>query len=177
MLVSPRLSGDDHLGPYVDWLNWTQRRVDDGLTLTFECGGNTLDVDVDTERSATRPLGRAVQLGTRWSTRTSSTTTPTGSSPATAYVPRSACSRRPTRASALEFALPTVDGDPRERVARRRSRFASFVNGFALDWSDEKGSRLLAEQRQRAVRLRGQLGALTRTSGAALDARCSTTAG
>jgi len=61
VLVSPRLSGDDHLGPYGDWLNWTQRRLERGLKLTFECGGNTLDVDADNQRPASRPLGGFVQ--------------------------------------------------------------------------------------------------------------------
>src|ERR1019366_8383079 len=61
VLVSPRLSGDDHLGSYGDWLNWTQRRLDGGLKLTFECGGNTLHRGRRHERSASRPLEGLVQ--------------------------------------------------------------------------------------------------------------------
>src|SRR6185437_12490388 len=137
VLVSPRLSGDDHLGPYVDWLTWTQRRVDDGLTLTFECSGNTLDVDVD-------PSGLRPDL---W---TALFTSRTLVNPyefddysdrfVSSYGVRTALGllKATYQSVGLEFALPTVDGDPRERVARRRSRFDSFLNGFALDWSDEK---------------------------------------
>ena len=90
VLVSPRLSGDDILGAYSDWLNWTQRRLDSGLRLTFECGGNTLDVDADT--SGLRPdLWQALFNARTLVTRTSSMTTPIGSSRATACARRSAC--------------------------------------------------------------------------------------
>ena len=169
VLVSPRLSGDDHLGPYADWLSWTQRRVDDGLTLTFECGGESLAVDVDT--SGLRPdlWGALFDEQTLvnpyefddYSDRFVSS-----------YGVRTAIGllKATYQSVGVEFALPTTDGDPRERTGRRRSRFAGFVSGYALDWSDEKGARLIAEQRQRQAGLAGELSALSRTRGAALDA-------
>jgi hypothetical protein len=45
--VAPRLMGADRLAEFPDWLDWTQRLVDQGLTLTFSAGGRTLDVAVD----------------------------------------------------------------------------------------------------------------------------------
>src|SRR5215831_12341273 len=169
VLVSPRLSGDDHLGGYGDWLNWTQRRLDTGLTLTFECGGTMLDVDADT--SGLRPdLWRAL-FNSRtlvnpyefddYSDRFISS-----------YSLRMAIGllKATYQSVGVEFALLAVDGDPRERVGRRRARFESFVNGFALDWSDKKGIRLLAAQRARQAALNGHLDALTRASGTARNA-------
>ncbi|HEY5182261.1 MAG TPA: hypothetical protein VIJ07_21230, partial [Dermatophilaceae bacterium] len=169
VLVSPRLSGDDHLGPYGDWLNWTQRRLDSGLKLTFECGGNTLDVDADTSGLRAdlwqalfnpRTLVNPYEFDD-YSDRF-----------VASYGVRTAMGllKATYQSVGVEFALPTVDGDPRERIGRRRSRFESFVNGFALDWSGEKGTRLLAEQRARQADLKGQLNALTRASGTVLNA-------
>lgn len=168
VLVSPRLSGDDHLGPYGDWLNWTQRRLDRGLKLTFECGASTLDVAADTSGLRAdlwqalfnpRTLVNPYEFDD-YSDRFVSS-----------YGVRTAMGllKATYQSVGVEFALPAVDGDPRERVGRRRSRFESFVNGFALDWSDEKGIRLLAEQRARQAALKGHLNALTRASGTALN--------
>jgi hypothetical protein len=39
VLVSPRLRGADRLGAFPDWLIWTRRLKDNGLTLTVRCGG------------------------------------------------------------------------------------------------------------------------------------------
>ena len=168
VLVSPRLSGDDHLGPYGDWLNWTQRRLDGGLKLTFECGGNTLDVDADTSGL------RADLWGALFNPRTLVNPYEFDDYSdrfVASYGVRTALGllKATYQSVGVEFALPTVDGDPRERIGRRRSRFESFVNGFALDWSDEKGTRLLAEQRARQADLKGHLNALTRATGTVLN--------
>ena len=168
VLVSPRLSGDDHLGPYGDWLNWTQRRLDGGLRLTFECGGNTLGVDADTSglrAELWKALFNARTLVNPYEFDDYSDRF------VASYGVRTAMGllKATYQSVGVEFALPTVDGDPRERIGRRRSRFESFVNGFALDWSDDKGIRLLAEQRARQTALTDNLNALTRATGTVLD--------
>jgi len=48
VLVSPRLSGDDKLGAFPDWLNWTERLKSHGAEVVFENNGQTLNVPVDT---------------------------------------------------------------------------------------------------------------------------------
>ena len=53
VVVSPRLLGDDHLGAFPDWLKWTRRLKEKGLTLTFRCAGKTLNAKIDTK--ALRP--------------------------------------------------------------------------------------------------------------------------
>src|SRR5262245_2194673 len=50
ILVSPRLAGDTQLGAFGDWVHWPQRVLTSGLTVTFECNGATLDVDVPLDR-------------------------------------------------------------------------------------------------------------------------------
>jgi hypothetical protein len=168
VLVSPRLSGDDHLGGYADWLNWTQRRLDNGLKLTFECGGNTLDVAAGT--NSLRPDLWQALFNPRTLVNPYEFDDYSGRF-ISSYSVRTAIGllKATYQSVGVEFALPTVDGDPRERVGRRRSRFASFVSGFALDWSSKKGIRLLIEQRARQAALSGQLNALMWASGNALD--------
>ena len=50
VLVSPRLSGSTALGDYGDWLHWTERVRSFGLTVTFECQGQTMDVALAVEQ-------------------------------------------------------------------------------------------------------------------------------
>jgi hypothetical protein len=47
--VSPRLTGADRLDAFPDWLTWTRRLRDDGLTLSIACGGRTLDLPIARE--------------------------------------------------------------------------------------------------------------------------------
>ncbi|MEP7343746.1 MAG: hypothetical protein ABI877_00705 [Gemmatimonadaceae bacterium] len=47
VFVSPRLDGDDTLGAFPDWLNWTQHLRDDGLQLELECGANRQVLAID----------------------------------------------------------------------------------------------------------------------------------
>lgn len=49
--VSPRLFGDNEratLSEFPDWLQWTRRLKEDGLSLTFRCNGADFTVPVDT---------------------------------------------------------------------------------------------------------------------------------
>ena len=50
ILVSPRLAGSTKLGDYNDWLHWTERVRTSGLTVTFECQGQTMDVALPVEQ-------------------------------------------------------------------------------------------------------------------------------
>ena len=47
VFVTPRLAGADELGAFPDWLQWTRRVKENGLTLTLRCSGNEHDVTVD----------------------------------------------------------------------------------------------------------------------------------
>jgi hypothetical protein len=138
VLVSPRLGGDDRLGAYPDWLHWTGTRQATGLSVTFECAGRTLAVDLPT--AGLRPdlwdalfdaetLVRSHRFDD-YSDRFVSS-----------YSVRSATAtiKSTYQVAAVEFAIPTTDGDPRERYGRRRSRFESLVRGYAMNWSEDAG--------------------------------------
>ncbi|MCU1690293.1 MAG: hypothetical protein JWN20_2221, partial [Jatrophihabitantaceae bacterium] len=46
--VSPRLTGADRLGAFPDWVDWTGRLAESGLSLTFRAGARELTVPVST---------------------------------------------------------------------------------------------------------------------------------
>lgn len=48
VLISPRLVGEDRLGAFPDWVDWTAF-LKRGFSLTFECGGQQLEVRGNTE--------------------------------------------------------------------------------------------------------------------------------
>lgn len=53
VFFTPRLSGGEILADFPDWLSWTSQIDKHGLSLTFRCAGNTLELAVD--HGALRP--------------------------------------------------------------------------------------------------------------------------
>ncbi|GAB4429679.1 MAG: hypothetical protein Kow0031_10270 [Anaerolineae bacterium] len=49
VVVSPRLVGEDKLGAFPDWLGWTRRLQERGLTLVLRCAGQSFKTSIDTE--------------------------------------------------------------------------------------------------------------------------------
>jgi hypothetical protein len=152
--VSPRLQGDNKLGEYPDWLEWTALRKENGLRITFECQGTTHIVGIATD--VLRPdlwhglfnadtLVRSYRFDD-YSNRFVSS-----------YPVRPAIGllQATYQAAGLALALPTSDGDPRERQPRRRGIFKSLIGGYAIDWSDAMGRRWRQEQRDAQRRVRG----------------------
>jgi hypothetical protein len=155
LVVSPRLRGDDVLGAYPDWVDWTQRRVDHGLRVTLECAGATRDIVLPVgglQPDVWRALFNAKtfvrsHIFDDYANRFVSS-----------YPLRSAAAavQATYQAAGLELALPTAGGDPRERTARRRRQFVDLVGGYAMQWSIEKGSQWragqIADQQSQAAR-------------------------
>lgn len=169
VLVSPRLRGEERLGAYPDWLDWTQRRADSGLRITFECDGRTRTEEVDT--TALRPDLWSALFNAETFVRSHAF-----DDNSEAFVPsygvRDALAliQSTYQTAAVEFALPSDGEDPREQTGRRRGRFNGLVEPFALQWTEEKGRRLREEQRARQEGLAKEgLHALGRSDGA-LDA-------
>jgi hypothetical protein len=48
VFVSPRLVGEQRLGAFPDWVDWTRQLKERGLVLTFRSGGRHVDVPIDT---------------------------------------------------------------------------------------------------------------------------------
>ena len=47
VFVSPRLVGENNLGAFPDWVNWTTQLKKLGLVLTFRSGTRHLDIPID----------------------------------------------------------------------------------------------------------------------------------
>jgi hypothetical protein len=153
VLFSPRLSGDDTLGAFPDWLRWTRKIAHDGLTIQFECAGNTMDVAVDT--SALRPeLWEALF---RWDTYVrsyefddySDRFVPSYSNRLALGLIQSAYQQ-----AAVDLAVPPAIGDDRETLGVQRGRFKNLINNFTVQWDSETGPRMRETSRQRQQRLR-----------------------
>jgi hypothetical protein len=158
VVVSPRLAGKDKLGAYPDWLNWTKLRKQNGLRITFERQGASHTVDIS--RSILRPdLWEALfnqdtfvcsYAFDDYSDRFISS-----------YPARPAIGllQSTYQAAGIALAMPTVEGDPRERQARRRGLFESLVGGYALQWDEASGKQWRSQQfdlqRTLGLRFRG----------------------
>ncbi len=145
VLVSPRLSGDDTLGGYPDWLHWARDRKKSGLGITFECAGSTLTVAADT--SALRDDLWKALFDAKTYVRSYAFDDYTGSF-VPSYSTRIALAllQSTYQTAGVELALPPTDGDPREQSGRMRSRFRSLLSGFAVDWDEQLGRALREQQ-------------------------------
>jgi len=158
VVVSPRLAGKDTLAAYPDWLAWTKLRKQNGLRITFECQGASHTVDIT--RTILRPdlweaifnedtFVRSYQFDD-YSDRFISS-----------YPVRPAIGllQSTYQAAGIALAMPTVEGDPRERQAMRRGLFESLVGGYALQWNQASGQKWRSLQsdlqRRSAFRLTG----------------------
>jgi len=154
VVVSPRLTGADTLGAFPDWRDWTRRRRQHGLRITFECQGATHTTDIP--RTILRPdiwkalfnentLVRPYQFDD-YSERF-----------VASYPVRSAIGllQATYQAAGIELALPTTDGDPREQEPRRRGLFNGLVEGYAIKWDTASGRKWREQQRDAQRRLAG----------------------
>ena len=144
VFVSPRLQGERALGAYPDWLDWTARRQDQGLRITFECNGQRLTQDIP--RSQLRP-----DLWRELFNRETLVQVPTFDDYADRFVAsypvRAALSSLKTtyQAVGIALALPNDQGDQREESFNQLV-LRNLVDGFQLDWSDDKGQQLREQQ-------------------------------
>jgi hypothetical protein len=148
--VSPRLFGADRLGSFPDWLEWTARLQNEGLTLVFRCAGQSFSASVATD--ILRPdlwpqlfkedtLVRSVVLSHKFDDYTehgiiSFSVRQTLSALKMIY-----------QEAALHLALP----DPTRGLNREypnRQRLRSLLDGLAVHWDGEHGKRLRAIVRE-----------------------------
>ncbi|MFL6100303.1 MAG: hypothetical protein ACJ71T_10150 [Actinomycetales bacterium] len=157
IVISPRLSGEDRLGPYDEWLHWTARRQGLGLSVTFECAGHTLTVAPDT--SQLRP--------TRWDALFDEDTyvrpyqfDDYSESFVPSYSTRTAVGllKSTYQEAGIQFALPPLDGDPRERTSVQRNRFRDLIGSYGVAWDAERGARLREQLRGLQQQQRGAPG-------------------
>jgi hypothetical protein len=170
VLFSPRLSGDDNLGAFPDWLRWTRKLANEGLTVRFECAGQTLDVAADTSRL--RPeLWEALF---RWDTYVRSYVFDDYSDRfVPSYSNRMALGliQSAYQTAAVDLAVPPAGGDERETLYIQRGHLKSLLNDFAVQWDSRSAPQMREGSRQRQERLRHQLKTTPdrRTAGLATD--------
>ncbi len=156
VFLSPRLAGADRLGAFPDWLRWTRRVAEDGLTLTLRCAGSTLDAAVDPQ-----PLAPAVWEGlfTEATLVRSHAFDDYSGRPVISYPVRRTLSALKSiyQEAGVRLALPDSGGAEQERGNRRVLR--ELTDGLDVHWNADSGERW-REQVRRAQ----QFGRLAGTS-------------
>jgi hypothetical protein len=173
VLFSPRLSGDDTLGAFPDWLRWTRKLADDGLQIRFECDGATLDVAADTSRL--RPdlwetlFRRDTYVRSYVFDDYSDRFVPSYSNRLALGLVQSAYQQ-----AAVDLAVPPMGDDDRETLYVQRGRLESLLDDFAVQWDSRTGPEMRSRSRQRQERVRHLLQSTTvagsAPGAAALDA-------
>ena len=143
VLVSPRLFDADRLREFPDWLDWTARLADPGLSLTLRAGG----------REITRPVPAGPLRPDLWRAMfdeetyvRSHTFTDHSGRAILSWPMRFALSTLKTvyQRAGVDLALPDrrppIRGEEQESAHRRLVR--DLVDGLAVGWDDERGERL-----------------------------------
>jgi len=141
VVVSPRLRGGDRLGEFADWLDWTGRLAENGLTLTLQAGNHQSEHRIDT--AALRPA--------LWQ-KLFNETTPVRSHRYDDHAQRanqgvmsfsvrdslSLIKQAYCRAS-IDLALPD-NGDRRRNDLGPRGVLRGLLDGFAVHWDSDLAS-------------------------------------
>ncbi len=165
-LFSPRLSGDDTLGSFPDWMRWTRKLADDGLQIRFQCAGQTLDVAADTSRLQPE-LWEALF---RWDTYVRSYRFDDYTDRfVPSYSNRMALGliQAAYQQAAVDLAVPPAQGDDRETLFTQRGRLESLLKDFAVQWDSRNGRQMRENSRARQEQLRDRLQSATTTRGVA----------
>jgi hypothetical protein len=158
VFVTPRLRGADKLGEFPDWLSWTRRLAEDGVTLTLRCGANRHDVTVDPQ-----PLEPEL-----WEALFKEDTfvrshefDDYSDRPVLSYSMRRTLSvlKSIYQEASLSLALPDSSGESKERGNRRIVR--QLLDGLDVGWSSSRGERwrdqLRKSQQSGQARLAGTI--------------------
>ena len=138
VFVTPRLRGADTLGAFPDWLAWTRRLAEHGLTLTLRCNGNEHDVAVDPG-----PLEPELweALFTEETLVRSHQFDDYSGKPVLSYSMRRTLSvlKSIYQDAGVSLALPDDPGEGKERGNRRTLR--RLLEGLDVNWSPSAGER------------------------------------
>ncbi len=147
VFVSPRLRGADRLDAFPDWLSWTMRVKENGLTLRFRCAGELFDVAVeqaDLDPAFWEALFKADTLVHShefddYSDR-----------PVLSFPVRDTLSALKSiyQEAGVHLALPDGPEGPGDRELTNRQILEHLVDGLAVHWRDDRGA---AERRKHAV--------------------------
>jgi len=176
VFVSPRLFGNGEravLDEFPDWLHWTRLLQEQGLTLTFGCAGQQLDVPIAPEglrpdlwealfKPTTLVRSHVVDDYSNHQVISSST--------------RAALSllKGVYQKASVELALPESLEQAQAQEANRYDTLQALVEGFEVNWDDERSYPMRYEYQNSAqssvAALRDQ--ARGRSTRGALDQEC-----
>jgi hypothetical protein len=139
VLVSPRLMGGDRLGSFPDWVSWTARLREAGLTLTFRSGARTADVAIDT--SLLRPDLWAALFDRRTLVR-SREFDDYSQHGIVSYPVRQSLSvlKGIYQEAGVTLALPAEGADGHGRKGNRNA-LADLLDGLEVHWSGDRAKR------------------------------------
>jgi len=151
VLVSPRLTDGTTLAEFPDWLHWTERLKDQGLTLELACNGRRTTVNVATDQLRAdlwsalfknETLVRPYQFDDHSQRSVFS------------FPLRLALSsiKGTYQRAGLDLALPDSGGAEDERGLRYRRALAAMLDGMQLNWDEHRAAARRQAMRDRIKR-------------------------
>lgn len=161
VIVSPRLYGEDHLGAFPDWLNWTKTLKKNGLQFELECDGKKRKAAVD--REILRP-DLWEQLFNKETLVRSHQFDDYTDHNIISYSVRDTLSALKTiyQKAGIDLALPddATDDTQKRESNNNRDRLADLLNGLEVNWNKNEAQRWREAVRNSNKPLRGNLSAL-----------------
>ncbi|MDQ3678009.1 MAG: hypothetical protein M3401_14645 [Actinomycetota bacterium] len=141
IVVSPRLQGEGHLGAFADWLSWTRRLQQDGLTVVMRSNAGLFEASVD--RQPLRPdLWEAIfKADTFVRSHTFDDYSEHG---LISYPVRETLSALKSiyQEAGLRLALPApAPGTQRDDRRGNRAVLRELIDGFDVHWNSDSASR------------------------------------
>lgn len=138
VIVSPRLSGEDYLGAFPDWLNWTERLREGGLVFELQCNKKTTKISVDTEMLRPELWEQLFNAKTLVRPREFDDYTEHG---IISYSVRNTLSALKTiyQRAGIDLALPEDGDGPSDEKEREgnRDRLSDLINGLEVNWNKD----------------------------------------
>lgn len=136
VLVSPRLRGEDRLGAFPDWLAWTRRLKDEGLTLTLGCNGGSFAASIDTEILRPELWEQLFNEETLVRSHQFDDYSERG---IISYSVRQALSALKSvyQEASVSLALPDRRGQGQEREGGNRRRLRTLIEGLDVHWNSD----------------------------------------
>jgi hypothetical protein len=140
VFVSPRLVGEPRLGAFDDWLSWTHRLAEQGLTLRIDCAGQSVSLPID--RTPLRPELWEALFNAETLVR-SHVFDDHAQRGVLSYPYRKglALLKDTYQQIGVELALPDTHPIKREGGQRARSTLRSTLQGLQVNWDADKARR------------------------------------
>lgn len=140
VFVSPRLNGADHLAAFGDWVDWTRKLRDNGLSLSIQCGANP-PRDFPIDQAPLRPELWEQLFNAQTFVRSHDTFDNYAERAVISFSVRRTFSVLKTIYQQAGVALALPDQPGRDRSSNRRL-LRQLVNGLQVHWDGKLANRL-----------------------------------